>query len=241
MKLMRTVINIAARHTVPDQHAVLKGQGIPDSAKPDKRTTELASQAIKQYSKLAKPVGVVLDVGHDEFSDVYQGEGRNDERSPIESIFRNTSRLGLFAVTVGPDPGREITRLFRDSDFALGAMLDAAASAGAELAAEALEREWRQRLKIAGLLGPGQATMRFSPGYCGWHISGQKKLFSVLQPSDIGIELNDRFLMQPLKSVSGVIAVGDKDIFRTGQDWPACSGCKTRNCTERLLNLTRKH
>lgn len=52
-------------------------------------------------------------------------------------------------------------------------------------------------------------TNRFSPGYCGWHVSEQQKLFSLFPVSDpCGVRLTDSSLMVPIKSVSGVIGVG---------------------------------
>ena len=50
----------------------------------------------------------------------------------------------------------------------------------------------------------------YSPGYCGWHVSQQQLLFSMLPPSPCGVRLNDSSLMYPIKSVSGIIAVGSR-------------------------------
>ena len=53
-------------------------------------------------------------------------------------------------------------------------------------------------------------TNRFSPGYCGWHVSEQKKLFPLFPSAEpCGIRLTDSSLMLPIKSVSGVIGLGD--------------------------------
>jgi len=51
-------------------------------------------------------------------------------------------------------------------------------------------------------------TNRYSPGYCGWNITGQKILFSLLPEYFCGIELTDTCLMLPIKSVSGIIGIG---------------------------------
>lgn len=52
-------------------------------------------------------------------------------------------------------------------------------------------------------------TNRFSPGYCGWHVSEQKKLFPLFPSAEpCGIRLTDSSLMLPIKSVSGVIGLG---------------------------------
>ena len=55
-------------------------------------------------------------------------------------------------------------------------------------------------------------VLRYSPGYCGWHVSGQINLFNTLTPEKIGITLGESCLMNPLKSVSGVLVAGPPNI-----------------------------
>ena len=66
----------------------------------------------------------------------------------------------------------------------------------------------------------------FSPGYCGWDVAEQQKLFSLLPPEPCGIRLNSSSLMTPLKSVSGIIAIG-KEVKREGYK---CAECTMVNC-----------
>jgi hypothetical protein len=234
---MRTIVDIPVQDTVPDIASVLSGQGIPASAAPDQRTVRMAEEALKRYAELAEPQGLVMDLGQEKFREVYQGRGQNSAGSPVAAIFPKADSLALFAATVGQALSREIERLFGANDFAAGTMLDAAASSGAELAAEALERAWRERQRLEGRLGQGGATMRFSPGYCGWHVSGQGRLFEVLKPSDIGLSLNESFLMQPLKSISGMIIAGERAIFTADRSGPACAACQEKGCLKRTAAL----
>jgi hypothetical protein len=76
--------------------------------------------------------------------------------------------------------------------------------------------------------------LRYSPGYCGWHISGQRKLFDFLKPETIGISLRESHLMEPLKSVSGVVIVGPAGIHAFQDEYPFCERCKTHGCRERI-------
>jgi hypothetical protein len=50
---------------------------------------------------------------------------------------------------------------------------------------------------------------RFSPGYCNWDVSEQHLLFQLLPENACGISLNDRALMTPIKSVTGVLGIGN--------------------------------
>ena len=80
----------------------------------------------------------------------------------------------------------------------------------------------------------GGAVLSYSPGYCGWHISAQQKLFQYLRPGDIDISLNDSYLMTPLKSVSGVLVAGRKEIHYFDNSYPFCQDCKVESCLERM-------
>ena len=72
-------------------------------------------------------------------------------------------------------------------------------------------------------------TNRFSPGYCGWNVSEQHKLFSLLPGNFCGIRLTESALMDPVKSVSGIIGIGP-DVRRMPY---TCSLCDMKNCIYR--------
>ena len=48
----------------------------------------------------------------------------------------------------------------------------------------------------------------YSPGYCDWALIEQQKLFGFFPENITGIRLTDSCLMLPIKSVSGVVAIG---------------------------------
>jgi hypothetical protein len=235
--MMRNVITIPVDEVVPPRSTVLNALGISDERSVDRRTIQLADDGVSLYRELAAPTGVFTDISTENFEEVYRGEGHNESETPLENIFRSADSLALFAVTIGEPVSERIVRLFDDNDFPLGAALDAAASEGAELAAQALESHYTDFLKKGNSLDLTKGILRFSPGYCGWHISAQKKLFDRLNPGEIGISLRESFLMQPLKSISGVIVCGRKDIFYFDDSFPFCAECETRECRERIKNV----
>jgi cobalamin-dependent methionine synthase I len=142
--------------------------------------------------------------------------------------------MALFAVTLGQKISDEIDQRFKTNNFAEGCMLDAAASAGTDQAAEIMQKIYEQ--KIAERFDDFDAigVARYSPGYCGWHISAQKKLFEYLSPDKIGIRLRETYLMDPLKSVSGVIIAGSKEIHQFENNYPCCENCDDQTCLERM-------
>ena len=198
---------------------------------------ELARESLLTYKRLCKPKGLVKDISQTDFESVYRGEGRNETQTPLVDIYPIADSLALFAVTVGGGVSDEIARLFETNDFALGAMLDTTASEGAEMATRFIENHYRQCLKDQDRFDSSSGTLSFCPGYCGWHVSAQKRLFEFLRPADIGIELNTSFLMQPLKSVSGVLVAGPKRIFDFDDDYAFCSACDTRTCRDRIKEV----
>lgn len=231
--------DISPADTIPSPERVLQAQGVPTASTDATRFTGIVQNAISRYRELAAPRGICREISVGNFESIYQGEGANAEDTPLDSIAQNAEYLSLFAVTVGEPVTGEISALFAADDFAHAVMLDAAASEGTELAADALEALVHQDARQSGRLGSDSKLVRFSPGYCGWHTSGQKKLFEYLQPRQIGIELGDSYLMQPLKSISGVFVGGPKDIFIFEDNFPFCRDCDTRSCRDRIAALYR--
>jgi hypothetical protein len=238
---MREVITIAAKDIIPGQEDTLALQGMSSLKKPSDSIVNLYRGASKLFKGICHPIGVVADITKGDFASVYQGEGRNEPLTPVGEIFAKADRLALFAVTVGHDAHGKINELFRHNDFALGSMLDSVASAGVERAADFVEAHFSAIGKDRYDIDCAMVTMRYSPGYCGWHVSGQNKLFEFLRPGDIGITLRDSFLMEPLKSVSGVLIQGHAEIHKVEDKYPFCSQCETHSCQERLLRLDCLH
>ncbi len=231
---MRTTLDIAPADIAPTVESVLAAQSIPQSASPDKRIVDLAHDAIDTLCRLARPIAIMDRIEKGDFQNVYRGEGRNDAETPLGDILQRADTLALFAITLGEDVSREITRLFAENEFAPAAMLDAAASEGANAAALVVEKSYRDHLRRNGSLDSSAATMPFSPGYCGWHVSGLRTLFDVLRPIEIGLILSDSCLMHPLKSISGVIVAGPKDIFEFEDTFLFCAECEPRSCRDRI-------
>ena len=73
----------------------------------------------------------------------------------------------------------------------------------------------------------------YSPGYCDWPLTDQKKIFSLFPAGMTQVELTDSCLMVPIKSVSGIVAVGAKVKKRPY----GCDICKMTQC---IKNKKRK-
>jgi len=66
----------------------------------------------------------------------------------------------------------------------------------------------------------------YSPGYCGWSVSEQHKLFSFFPKNFCEIKLLESALMLPIKSISGIVGVSENIIK---MDYP-CDVCNIPHC-----------
>ncbi len=225
----------------PTDSAVLQEQGVNDKHEVSAKIRDLLTQAMNRFNASAAPVALFADISVNDFADLFTGEGRNDPDALLADIFPAADRLALFALTQGQAISEEIENLLAGNDIALGYTLDTVASLAADNAVGLLEKMYADEMLANSSDGKEIWALGYSPGYCGWHISGQKKLFQYLQPELIGISLNDSFLMIPLKSVTGVFIAGDREIHYFKPNFTFCRTCRTKSCHARLraLNIER--
>jgi hypothetical protein len=202
----------------PQAADVYAALGLKSGSRPSPRSAALLQRALELFQTCSEPLGVSEPIAAAEFAGIYSGQGRNAAATPLAGIFPRADRLFLFAFTLGARISGEIQRLFASDDFALGSVLDAVASLAADQAGRVAE-EWVDSQAAEQKKGAFPRALLYSPGYCGWHISG--------------ISLNASFLMDPLKSISGVLVAGPAAIHQFSEEYPFCAHCKSPTCRER--------
>lgn len=148
-----------------------------------------------------------------------------DVRSIIYSQLKNAEEVAIFIATAGNEVGEKSHISMKDGDLLRGYVYDLIGSEVAENAAARMQAE----LKISSESDGMKITNRFSPGYCGWEVAEQQKLFSLFRDNYCGVTLTESSLMIPVKSVSGITGIGARVKFR---DYP-CKKCDDRNCIYR--------
>jgi len=236
---MRSVVRFDLEQASPRREDVLVAQGIPPNALLPARVRDALEAAFALFSELARPVGVFDEIEAGEFEAVYAGEGCNPPESPLRAIVPKARALALYSATLGEPASARIGELFHEHELALAYLLDAVASASADRLSALLGERFARTLRERGLCADETQVLPYSPGYCGWHVSGQGRLFARLQPQEIGVHLNQSFLMTPLKSVSGVLVAGPAEAHRFRPDFPFCEACATHDCRHRLASLTK--
>lgn len=145
----------------------------------------------------------------------------------IAKQLRAAEALALFVATAGPGLEKWSKELMAEGEFVNGFVVDTLGSETAELAAE-----WLMQ-KLADVVSSRHwgLTNRFSPGYCGWSVAEQHKLFSLLPPGFCDIVLTPTALMVPIKSVSGIVGLGNC----CRPEGYVCSLCEREDCFKRRL------
>ena len=119
---------------------------------------------------------------------------------------RGSEAYALFICTSGTEYEAYLQRLKDNGDMVRVFIADAMGSVIAEHCADQMEICVQESIDKLGW----RHTNRFSPGYCGWHVSQQQLLFPLFGGQTCGVCLTESSLMVPIKSVSGIIGLGEK-------------------------------
>ena len=145
----------------------------------------------------------------------------------IERQLRGAEAYALFVCTAGIAYEDYQQRLKKEGDMVRVFIADALGSVIAERCADRMEEALQASIDKLGWCH----TNRFSPGYCGWHVSEQQLLFPLFEGRTCGVTLTDSSLMVPIKSVSGIIGLGEKV---RKLDY-TCGLCDFKQCYKRKL------
>ncbi len=138
---------------------------------------------------------------------------------------KDADEMALFICTAGPAIGEMSHRSMKEGDLLKGYIYDVIGSEVVENAADRMQEELKDEAAARGK----KITNRYSPGYCGWDVAEQHKLFTFFSNNFCGITLTESALMNPVKSVSGIIGLGRDVKYAPYQ----CHICGDRTCIYR--------
>jgi hypothetical protein len=230
-------VDWTAVESAPAPAAVLRSQRLPPAPHTPARIAQLLQDTMETYLALARPRAVIRVLDRAAFAGVFSGEGRNLPDTPLDHILPRADAVGLFVATIGDEVCRAISAMFSRRDPARGYMLDAIASEAADGLSQAAGAAMVSALRQSGAIAGPTSVLPYSPGYCGWDITGQRSLFASISPEDIGVTLTASCLMQPLKSVSGVLVAAPLDAHAFQPEFVCCDECATRTCRHRIASL----
>ena len=189
-------------------------------AQPDKATQQETAMILKEVSQWLRP----------RFSYFVVNKQPDFEMGNIIlRQLRGSEAFALFVCTSGLEFETYQHRLKEQGDMVRVFIADALGSVIAEKCADQMEKALQESIDKLGW----KHTNRFSPGYCGWHVSQQQLLFPLFEGHTCGVQLTDSSLMVPIKSVSGIIGIGKKV---RKLDY-TCGLCDFQQCYKRKSKL----
>jgi len=149
----------------------------------------------------------------------------------IARQLRNVDGGALFICTAGAGISEKSKELMATGDLIEGYILDVIGSVTVEAAIDKIQDSFENELISLGY----KMANRYSPGYCGWALSEQKRFFALFPENHCKIKLSDSCLMDPIKSVSGVIGFG-RNVKKTAYE---CQMCELETCIYRKIRLAK--
>jgi len=138
---------------------------------------------------------------------------------------KNSDSIAIFICTAGEEIGIRSRKAMQERDMLKGYIYDVIGSVIVETAADLMQNELEKSVISSGK----KITNRYSPGYCGWYVGEQHKLFQLVPDNFCSIRLTESALMDPVKSVSGIIGIGEK----VKMNPYVCSLCDMKDCSYR--------
>ena len=159
--------------------------------------------------------------------DALNGTVRINEHlfSPSQIVltqFKNATQLAVFVGTAGAKISEHAKNIANDGDPLTSYIFDVIGSVTVEKAMEKIKKALKAFVGENGL----SISDSFSPGYCEWNVAEQQMLFSLLPENFCGVSLSPSSLMSPIKSVSGIIAIG----HGMKQKGYQCHWCSDKTC-----------
>lgn len=214
-----------------DRREVLRYLGYPARVTLPSWLVPLLDRWVEEAQRHARPSAIwtvlpVVEIGRRRL--VLRAENGNVEfEGAIGEFLAASKHVAAFVATAGPGVERLAEELMRDGEQLAALIVNAVGSERAEAVEASVIEALRADTPTSGLT----PTLPYSPGYCGMALTEQRKLFSIFAGRVTGVVLSDDCLMQPLKSVSGLIGLGlPKEVQHFGSP---CDRCDAKRCAMR--------
>ncbi len=213
-----------------DRSEVRRYLGYPSRAAPKRNIEDTLDHWIVEGAKHALPratygIFAVVETAK-RWIRIETSEGVVEFAGAIGEFIGPVDLLAVFIATAGPAVEKVASDLLKKGDYLGGMIVNAVGSERAEAAEAAVIDE----LRALAAATNRAMTLPYSPGYCGMAITEQRKLFTALNGAQVGVSLTPDCLMKPIKSVSGLIGLGEAAITREGSP---CDHCTVHNCNMR--------
>lgn len=211
---------------VPDRDALLRCLGYRGPAAAARSLPEAVASEVARGQQYLQPKGIYSTYRMDQFSPQCLTIGGVAIHGSVGKFLARAEQIVVFVVTVGREISERSRAAAHVGNMVAAWALDALGSWAVEATADALSQRLQQRIGAVDTV-----SLRYSPGYCGMQLAEQRALFRLVDAQAIGVSLEESMLMQPLKSISGLLGIGVAGAF--GNEASPCERCKDPNCTMR--------
>jgi hypothetical protein len=194
----------------------------------DQHTLDVCKKLISECRKVMEPKGGFV------YMEAIPGQNPEEIVIPgmhfqtgktIKTLVKGSELFVFFVATIGPGPEKMAKTMMEEAQYLEAYITDLIASSLTEKATQYMHDHIKEIWSGKGL----KISNRYSPGYCGWKVDEQQKLFSLFPEGSCGITLSASSLMSPIKSVSAFVGAGPEVSFR---DY-TCELCSMKDCTFR--------
>ncbi|MDP4223240.1 MAG: vitamin B12 dependent-methionine synthase activation domain-containing protein [Bacteroidota bacterium] len=155
-----------------------------------------------------------------------------DVQRIVYGQLKKSDSIAVFLCTAGEEIGKRSRAFMKEGNLLEGYVYDVIGSEVADSAADFMQKDLES---VAGSQGK-KITNRYSPGYCRWDVAEQHKLFCLMTDNFCRIKLSPSALMDPIKSVSGFIGIGEDVRYNPY----TCNLCDMKDCIYRRLRGQKK-
>lgn len=145
----------------------------------------------------------------------------------VYSQLKKSDSVAIFLCTAGVEIGLRSRKAMQERDLLKGYIYDVIGSEIVESAADLMQADLERNILLTG----EKITNRYSPGYCGWDVAEQHSLFELIPENYCGVKLTPSALMDPVKSVSGIIGIGEN----VKSNPYTCRMCDMKDCIYRRV------
>lgn len=206
--------------TPPDVYACMGYRG----GTPDAETCSVVERLLSELGERVTPACRMLILPGEVGESTVRINGTSfDTPGPIVRILSGAESFAVYLVTAGQAYDDWLTEVKGRGDILGEFVADAIGSATAEKMGAYVKSTLEKELNGAN------HSSSFNPGQCDWPLTEQRKLFAVLGDDHLGVTLGESCLMHPIKSVSGIIGIGEG----VTPGVTSCDLCPRKECFRR--------
>ncbi|MDR2036967.1 MAG: 5-methyltetrahydrofolate--homocysteine methyltransferase [Bacteroidales bacterium] len=191
---------------------------------PDGLILDMIRQVLSELSTFCKPMFgyCIFSSSGKEKDHIRIGNAKLRTGRIVTSSLRESEKIAVFTATIGKGFD-QWNKLMKEKKDMMNLYL---ADCLGSVLVEACVSKMMLQLEADMMRYDMKISNNYSPGYCNWPLTDQKELFSLVPEKFCGITLTDSCLMQPIKSVSGIVGIGSQMVKRPY----GCAICDMTEC-----------